>query len=218
MRTLPGSQIHVRRYVPEEAAEVIEHARKWQQEFRRERGETFFYLGDEFYLMTGMNVPGAAMYDGFPQIEDGIGITRHLLDDVDRLIRRTKRGALQGSPGVVACGTLIGPTMETIVGRLNQECGTELQLAVIENTFFGPEINVSGLLTGSDLVTQLNEEVAGRPVYISTRTISDRTHTMLDDMTVGEVGDRLAVPVVPALTFTDVARDMRSRRTARSAA
>ncbi len=218
MRTLPGSQIHVRRYLADEAAVVIDHASRWQREFRRERGETFFYLGDEFYLMTGMEVPSATMYDGFPQIEDGIGITRHLLDDVDRLIRRSKRGALQGAPGVVACGTLIGPTMSGVVGRLNQECGTELRLEIIENQFFGPEINVSGLMTGGDLVAQLTGKVGDRPVYISTRTISDRTHTMLDDMTIVDVSDQLGVPVVPALTFTDVARDMRSRLGNRAAA
>lgn len=218
MRTLPGSQIHVRRYLPEEAAAVIDHASRWQKNFRRQRGETFFYLGDEFYLMTGMDVPSAAMYDGFPQIEDGIGITRHLLDDVDRLIRRSKRGALQGAPGIVACGTLIGPTMAEIVGRMNQECGTELQVEIIENNFFGPEINVSGLMTGGDLVAHLTGKTADRPVYISTRTISDRTHTMLDDMTVSEVGEQLGVPVVPALTFTDVARDMRARLSNRPAA
>jgi putative radical SAM enzyme (TIGR03279 family) len=212
MQTLPGNQIQVRRYNAGEAEAVVEHASLWQQRFRKERGETFFYLGDEFYLMTGREVPTGAMYDGFPQIEDGIGITRHLLDDVDRLVRRSRRGELQGARGVVACGTLIGPTMDRIVGRLNQECGTALRLHIIDNEFFGSEINVSGLLTGADVSGQLAGKTHGDPVYISSRTISDRTHTMLDDMTMKELSERLQTPVVPALTFSDVARDMRSRK------
>ncbi|MGE0630631.1 MAG: DUF512 domain-containing protein [Hyphomicrobiaceae bacterium] len=151
-------------------------------------------------------------------MEDGIGITRHLLDDVDRLIRRSKRGVLHGAAGVVACGTLIGPTMEKIVDRLNQECGTALRLEVIENRFFGPEINVSGLLTGEDIASQLSGRIHGEPLYISNRTVSDRTHTMLDDMTISDLAERLGTPVVPALTFSDVARDMRARLAARQAA
>ncbi len=218
IRTLPGNQIRVRRYLPEEAEVVLEHAERWQAKFRADRGETFLYLGDEFYLMTGREVPPASMYDGFPQIEDGIGITRHLLDDVDRLIRRSKRGELQGARGMVVCGTLIGPTIRGIVDRLNQECGTAIRLQIIENTFFGPEINVSGLLTGTDVAAQLAGQLDGEPVYISSRTISDRTHTMMDDMTMKELSARLQTPVVPALTFTDVARDMRARKAALSAA
>jgi putative radical SAM enzyme (TIGR03279 family) len=218
MRNLPGSQVQVRRYFPEEAAGVIDHSEAWQRRFRAERGETFFYLGDEFYLMTGRSVPKSAMYDGFPQIEDGIGITRHLLDDLDRAIKRSKPHTLAGVRGTVACGTLIGPTMIEAVHRVNAATGAELQVEVIENGYFGPEINVSGLLTGSDIVAALREKVDGAPVYLSSRTISDRTQTMLDDMTIAEVSEALNTPVVPALTFTDVLRDLKSRAINRQAA
>jgi putative radical SAM enzyme (TIGR03279 family) len=219
VRNLPGSMVKVRRYLPEEAAGVIDHAERWQSQFRAERGETFFYLGDEFYLMTGRSVPESDLYDGFPQIEDGIGITRHLLDDVDRVIRRTSPGSLAGAEGVVACGTLVGPTMLEVVDRLNAETGSSLRVRIVENAFFGPEINVSGLLTGTDIVVALDGEVAaGTPVYISGRTVSDRTHTMMDDMTTEQVEERLDTPVIPALTFSDVIRDLRSRlRTPRAA-
>ncbi|MDQ3226205.1 MAG: DUF512 domain-containing protein, partial [Chloroflexota bacterium] len=76
MRTLPGKTIPVRRYERHEALAVISQAERWQERFARERGDPFFYLGDEFYLMTGSPVPDTAHYGGFPQIEDGIGITR----------------------------------------------------------------------------------------------------------------------------------------------
>lgn len=211
MRNLPGSQVQVRRYFPDEAAAVIDHAEKWQRGFRAERGETFFYLGDEFYLMTGRQVPSSTMYDGFPQIEDGIGITRHLLDDLDRAIRRSTPGSFEAASGIVACGTLIGPTMFEAVDRLNKATGSSLGVEVVENTFFGPEINVSGLLTGSDVVSTLRDKVNGAPVYLSSRTISDRTQTMMDDMTITEVGAALGAPVITALTFSDVIRDLRAR-------
>ena len=62
---------------------VITQTEAWQAGSEQERGDTFFYLGDEFYLMTGAAGAAAAHYDGFPQIEDGIGITRHFLDAAD---------------------------------------------------------------------------------------------------------------------------------------
>jgi NifB/MoaA-like Fe-S oxidoreductase len=218
MRLLPGKQIEVRRYEPKEAEVVIAQAEEWQARFRRERGTTFFYLGDEFYLMTGREVPSSNSYDGFPQIEDGIGITRHLLDNLDALIRRSRPGTATGARGVVACGTLIGPTMCEAVDRFNAHMGAKLEVAVIENGFFGAEINVSGLLTGQDLVAALAGRCDGSPVYISSRMVSDRTHTLLDDLTVADVSASLEAPVVPCLTMSDLARDLRQRTKVRKAA
>jgi putative radical SAM enzyme (TIGR03279 family) len=218
MRLLPGKQIEVRRYEPKEAEAVIAQAEEWQARFRRERGTTFFYLGDEFYLMTGREVPSSNSYDGFPQIEDGIGITRHLLDNLDALIRRSRPGTATGARGVVACGTLIGPTMREAVDRFNAHMGAELDVAVIENGFFGAEINVSGLLTGQDLVAALSGRCDGSPVYISSRMVSDRTHTLLDDLTVADMSASLEAPVVPCLTMSDLARDLRQRTKVRKAA
>jgi putative radical SAM enzyme (TIGR03279 family) len=218
MRLLPGKQIEVRRYEQEEAEAVIAQAAEWQTRFRRERGTTFFYLGDEFYLMTGRPVPSSSWYDGFPQIEDGIGITRHLLDNLQTLVKRSQSGALSGARGVVACGTLIGPTLREAVDRFNAHAGSELEVAVVENGFFGPEINVSGLLTAQDLIAALAGRLDGAPVYISSRMVSDRTHTLLDDLTVADLSRALDAPVVPCLTMSDLARDLRQRSRERKAA
>ncbi len=212
MRNLPNKQVTVRRYEPAEAEQVIEQAEVWQRRFRGERGETFLYLGDEFYLMTGRQVPPASQYDGFPQIEDGIGITRHLLENLSGLMRRTKPDALRGARGIVACATLIGDTMRAAVGEMNERLGTELDVVVVENHYLGTEINVSGLLTGTDLAAHLSGKTNGRPVYITNRAISDRTHTMLDDMTIAELSAAIDADVVPSLTFSDVASDLRKRQ------
>ena len=213
MRTLPGNQmrINVRRYEPAEALAVIAQAEAWQQRFRRERGETFLHLGDEFYLMTGRDVPATAHYDGFPQIEDGIGITRYFLDDLDRYLRRARPGTLDGAAGTVACGTMIGPTMRAAVDRFNARTGAGLDAVAVENVYLGSEINVSGLLSGADLLAAFERRPARGPLFIADRMISDRTGTMLDDMRVEEVAAALDRPVVPAGMLSDVARHLRSR-------
>ncbi len=160
------------------------------------------------------------MYDGFPQIEDGIGITRHLLDDLDGYLRRAKAGGLAGETGTVACGTLIGPTMREAVDRFNRHTGAELSVAVVENRFLGPEINVSGLLTGHDLLVEFEGRKATLPegpLFISARMLSDRTQTLLDDRGLDEVSEAVGRQIVPALTLADVGRELRARQKRRVA-
>ncbi len=216
MRTLPGKTISVRRYERDEALAVIAQADAWQYRFRQERGDPFFYLGDEFYLMTGTPVPNAGHYGGFPQIEDGIGITRHFLDSVDSYLRRAKPNTLVSAGGTVACGELIGPTMHDAVGRFNRRTGASLKVVPVENVYLGSEITVSGLLGGKDLLTAFGGRGGPTPLYISDRMVSQRTGTLLDDMTIEEVETALNRPVVPAAGLSDVARDLRVRTRSRS--
>jgi NifB/MoaA-like Fe-S oxidoreductase len=218
MRTLPGKQIHVRRYEPDEARAVIAQAERWQERFQRERGHTFFHLGDEFYLMCGGSVPDSVHYDGFPQIEDGIGITRYFLDDLDRYLARARPGTLAGAAGTIACGELIGPTMREAVDRFNRRTGAALDVVPVENVYLGSEINVSGLLSGHDLLAAFERRPANGPLYISDRMISQRTGTMLDDHGLDDVASLLDRPVVPAPDLSAVARDLRGRNRNRRAA
>src|SRR3954469_22197680 len=167
MRTLSGTQVVVRRYQPEEALAVIAQAETWQDQFTRERGDTFFFLGDEFYLMCGLPVPGASHYGGFPQIEDGIGITRHFLDSLDAYLRRARRDSLSGARGTIACGQLIAPTMNEAVDRFNRHSGARLEVAPVTNIYLGEEINVSGLLSGKDLLAAFSGRLDGAPLFVS---------------------------------------------------
>jgi putative radical SAM enzyme (TIGR03279 family) len=217
MRRLPNSNIEriwVRRYETEEARAVIRQAERWQERFQAERGETFFHLGDEFYLMVGEEVPDTAHYDGFPQIEDGIGITRYFLEGLDQYLRRARSGVLRQEQGIVACGTLIGDTMAGAVDRFNRHTGAELTVRPIANDYIGTEINVSGLLTGTDLVAQLRDIPGDAPVFVTKKMISDRNGMLLDDSRIEDVASQLRRPVVPCESMSDVARYMRRNRQA----
>ncbi|MCC6313617.1 MAG: DUF512 domain-containing protein [Thermomicrobiales bacterium] len=218
MRTLPGKQIQVRRYLPEEALAVVRQAEVWQERFLPERGTPFFYLGDEFYLMTGLPTPESAHYGGFPQIEDGIGITRHFLDRLDDYMRRTRRGSFTGARGTIACATLIGPTMREAVDRFNAHTGAVLEVVAVENVHLGSEINVSGLLSGHDLLEAFRGRTDEEPLFISDRMISQRTGVMLDDMSLEDVTAALQRPVVPAADLPGVASVLRQRQRDRAAA
>ena len=215
MRRLPGANqeaIRVRRYEPDEAARVIEQAEVWQERFRRERGDTFYHLGDEFYLMTGREVPNADHYAGFPQVEDGIGITRFFLEETEQYLRRARPGVLRGTAGTIACGTLIAPTMATAVEQFNAHTGSHLIVRGIDNTFLGTEINVSGLLSGGDIIDQLKDEPANGPVFVTKKMVSDRTGTLLDDVRIEDVAGSLGRSVHPAEKMSEVAAFLRRRR------
>lgn len=212
MRSLPDAQLEIRRYQPHEAAEVVAQVERWQEWFRSEYGRSFIYLGDEFYLMINQPVPPAREYDGFPQVEDGIGITRLFVDDADRLIQRGTRLDVAGRGGIIACGTLIGPTMQDLVQQVNQRTGSELRVCVIENDFFGSEINVSGLLTGGSVRDALLDEPGDDPVFVSQTMISRRTHTCLDDLHVDDLRVALSRPVIPAEYLSQVLKQLAGLR------
>jgi putative radical SAM enzyme (TIGR03279 family) len=215
MRRLPGAnqeRIAVRRYESGEARTVIRQAERWQQRFQQDLGETFFHLGDEFYLMVGEEVPAAEHYDGFPQIEDGIGITRHFLEGVERYLRRARPGVLTSQQGIVACGTLVGDTMSNAIDRFNRVTGAELQVVPIQNHYLGSEINVSGLLSGQDLVSRLGDVPGDSPVFVTRKMISDRNGLLLDDQRIDEVASQLRRTVVPADTMSEVAAWLRRNR------
>lgn len=212
MRSLPGALLDIRRYTPEEAEGVIAQAEGWQVRFRRERGRTFLQLGDEFYLMTGKPVPPASHYDGFPQVEDGIGITRLFIDDAERLIRRGRKAATAGASGTIACGTLIAPTMQSLVERVNDALDIRLRVVPIVNTFFGAEINVSGLLTGGLVRDALAGETATDPVFVSHHMLSKRTKTFLDDLHLEDLEGALGRPVFAAEYLTDVVQHLAAAR------
>ncbi len=198
MRTLPGATLDIRRFEQAEAEAVIDQVEAWQRTFRRERGKTFVYLGDEFYLMTGRAVPAANGYDGFPQVEDGIGITRLFIDDAERIIKRSAPGSSNAVSGTIACGILIADTMRELVDRVNAHTGSGLRVVPIVNEFFGEQINVSGLLTGGLVRDALAGEERHDPVFVSEHMLSKRTRTFLDDMHVEELQADLGRPVIPA--------------------
>ncbi|MEZ4572670.1 MAG: DUF512 domain-containing protein [Thermomicrobiales bacterium] len=210
MRTLPGTALNVRRYEQDEALAVIDQAEAWQQHFRETRGETFFYLGDEFYLMTGTPIPSTKHYDTFGQLEDGIGLTRRFLDDVSAIVKSPPRN-IPPEAAIVACGTLVGPTMTDGIEAVNAAAGTKIKPVVVDNLFFGPEINVSGLLTGGDIVAAVGDLPGSEPVFISNHMISARTQTLLDDMRLDELQTELRRDVIVAEHLSDVCSELARR-------
>ena len=193
---------------PEHAREVVELVAPYQRRFRDERGRTFVYLADEYYLIAGIRPPPASHYDGFPQFENGIGMARSLEQDWRAARRRLRAGAASMDRSfrriTLVCGALIAPTLARIAGELEDASGVRVSVRPVANTLFGPRVNVSGLLVGADFERELRGVDPGDIVLLPRYALDYNGARFLDDMTPGDLQSRLAAPLAFASTMTDV--------------
>ena len=168
------------------AAAVIDQVESWQKRIRAEEGRTFIYLGDEFYFLAGREVPRAEMYDGFPQLDNGIGLTRNFIEEWNRC--REELPMPCGKPMLcVMSGTAIAPVMEQLARELDPSA-EHIFVLPVENRHFGATVNVSGLLTGHDLIEALRpaeQQLDG--VLIPAAALREGEDIFLDDISLDDL-------------------------------
>jgi putative radical SAM enzyme (TIGR03279 family) len=187
----------VRLLTAQEEAEIMDAIIPWQKENRSNLGVTLVYPSDELYLRTGHNIPPAEQYDGFPQLENGVGLVRLLLDEWDMLNRTRARVRAKGN-GAVVYGTLIAATLSRICEELKEKTWLDITALSVPNEFFGATVTVSGLLTGRDLVCALRGQELGDVVFVPRSMFEATGQVTLDDMTREEIEAALEAKVVPA--------------------
>ena len=163
------------------AARVIDQVEAWQQRIRSEEGKTFIYLGDEFYFLAGREMPPAEMYDGFPQLDNGIGLTRNFIEDWTNAL--VTENACDGVRLAVISGTAVAPVMEQLAREIDPN-GQRIHVLPVVNKHFGETVNVSGLLTGHDMIQAihaLRKDVDG--VLIPASALREGEDVFLDDIT-----------------------------------
>ncbi len=207
-----------RPYTAEEARAVLDQVEEWRIENREKRGCTFIYPSDEWYLVAGREVPPADEYDGFPQVENGVGMVRLLLDEWEE-VRHTFQGQCACRSVVLVCGTLIAPVLKQIAEELNVLTGADVRLLPVVNQFFGPVTTVSGLLTGQDVVAALAGQPLGDLVLLPRAMFTGRygagsalPGTTLDDMPIADIAARLGLRVEMAGTMAEVLEALIGRR------
>ena len=135
---------------PPLANQYISITEGWQSSFRRRLGTNFVYVSDEFFLMSGSEIPPDHHYDSFPLVENGVGMVRRFMDRFEKRVNRLSGFSRPVRLSTVT-GVLGGGFMEGMISRLNQVPGLDVKLIVVPNRFFGDGITVSGLLTGNDV-------------------------------------------------------------------
>ena len=178
-------------FTPEDARKVLEMVRRWQDELYEKWGSHFIHAGDEWYLLAGEEMPPQERYDGYLQLENGVGMMRLLEDEF--------REAFEKLPGdemprevSVATGKLAYPLICSMAEKLKSRYpGTVIHTYQIENRYFGERITVAGLITGQDLIAQLKDQPLGETLLLPCNMFRSQEEVLLDDMTLDELKDAL---------------------------
>jgi putative radical SAM enzyme (TIGR03279 family) len=183
--------------IPSYSRELISQITPLQKQFRERVKHAFAFLADEFYIQAGVQLPPAGHYDGFSQIEDGVGMTRKFLDEfASELGRRRKlRSHLNGT---LVTGSLFYPFLEECIDRFNHKLKARLSVAKADNHYLGKRITVAGLLSGQDFLASLQGKELGDFVVIPNEAISQVERIFLDDMSPEELSSKLGKPVYPS--------------------
>ncbi len=182
-------------FTKEEAEQVIATIESWQKKIFPEYGVHFIHASDEWYLLAGRELPEEERYDGYLQLENGVGMLRLLDTEVTEDLK-DKPSDNRKRKISFATGKLAYPYIRRYADKVNEKFPhIEIQGYEIRNDFFGERITVSGLLTGQDIMKQLADEDLGECLLLPCNLLRSGEDVFLDDKTVGEIETALNVPV-----------------------
>ena len=182
-------------FTKEDACEVLDLIHGWQEKLYKEWGNHFIHAGDEWYILAERPIPEEKTYDGYLQLENGVGMVRLLEEEVaqtlagmtgdDRKIHRT-----------IATGELAAPFLRKHVESVRKKYpNADIQVLAIKNEFFGGKITVAGLITGTDLISQLKGKDLGDRLLLTNHMLKSGEPVFLDDVTVDDVQNALQIKV-----------------------
>ena len=179
------------------AGEVIDLIESWQKKIYPQYGVHFVHASDEWYLLAGRPLPEKDRYDGYLQLENGVGMLRLLKEEVEETLAEVKPDGETPKRRVsIATGRLAGPFLKELGKQIETVYqNVTLQIFEIRNDFFGKSITVSGLITGQDLIAQLKDQDLGDELLLPTNMIRSGERVFLDDLTIEDAEEALGVPI-----------------------
>lgn len=182
-------------FTKEDAKEVLALIRKWQQKIYAEYGIHFVHASDEWYLLAEEALPEEETYDGYLQLENGVGMLRLLETEFHEALEVASGDRIDRKISV-ATGKLAGPFLKQYAQELKAKFpNTDVSVYEITNEFFGERITVAGLITGQDLQNQLSEKELGQKLLLPCHMLRSGEEVFLDDLTVTELSKKLNVPI-----------------------
>ncbi len=175
------------------AAEFISVWQPIAIRLRKQLGEPFLFLADEFYLKGEIAFPSLREYGDFPQIENGVGMTPLFNRDAARVLKRAR--ALGSFRVTVVTGHSIYPLVQEFVAELSCATGVDIIPVAVENRLFGPSVTVSGLIAGNDIVSALEGRQLGLALLVPDVMIKEGEGMFLDDVSVSQLEQRLGCSV-----------------------
>ena len=189
-------------FTKEDAKKVLEQIHRWQKELFDRYGLHFVHASDEWYILAGQELPDEDNYDGYLQLENGVGMLRLLMEEFrDSLRQLEENGAMarwQKKKREVSAvtGRISAPYIRRMADRLEEKFpGLTVHLYPIRNDFFGEQITVTGLLTGQDIIAQLKGKELGEELLLPVNVLRSGENVLLDDVTTQDISKALQVPV-----------------------
>lgn len=180
-------------FTKEDARQVLDMVHKWQQKLYPEYGLHFIHASDEWYILAEEELPAEEEYDGYLQLENGVGMLRLLLNEFAEALD-SETGDEEERKLSIATGRLAFPFLQQMTEKLQEKFpNTEILIYPVRNEFFGEQITVSGLLTGQDLMGQLKDRELGERLLIPCNMLRAEEDVFLDDFTVSDVENALQV-------------------------
>lgn len=183
----------------ESSMEVLDYILNKQNELLYKIGTRFVFASDEFFVMADYPIPQYDEYEGFPQIENGVGLMRNFEYEVEKELRNINNNIDLKKSYIIATGTLAYDFMcgikDMILSKFNY---LKLKVVAVENEFFGKSITVSGLVTGGDLVKKLSGYKGFDGIIIPRSMLRSDTEVFLDDLTVSDIERELNTKIIPA--------------------
>ncbi|MBQ2931667.1 MAG: DUF512 domain-containing protein [Clostridia bacterium] len=176
----------------ESSLAVIRQVSEWQKKIKEERGINFVYLADEFYIGAGEEIPSWEEYDGFPQIENGVGLCASLKEEFEDALSKCKDFDVV-SPKTVVTGVLAYDFIKDLISKLDSD---KISVMPITNNFFGKKITVSGLVTATDIISQLKGKDLGKYLLIPSSMLRHDDDVFLDNLSISDVERELDTEVV----------------------
>lgn len=183
-------------FTKEDAREVLAVIHRWQDYCMERFGMHFIHGGDEWYLLAEEELPGEERYDGYIQLENGVGMITLLRSEFAEALERERGDAALVRKVTLATGKLAGPILSELMSRMREKFPqVEVTVREIRNDFFGERITVAGLLTGQDIIAQLKDQELGDEVLLPCNVLRSGEEVFLDDVTLTEMKRTLQVPV-----------------------
>ena len=182
-------------FTKEDADKVIDTIEKWQKIFYEEYGLHFIHAGDEWYILGEREMPEEERYDGYLQLENGVGMLRLLMNEFEEAYVELE-GDDRKIEVSMATGFLAYPYLKKMIEKLKEKFpNVTVHLYAIRNDFFGEKITVAGLITGQDLIAQLKGQKLGERLLLPCNMLRSGEEVFLDDVTLSEVKDSLQIQV-----------------------
>ena len=179
----------------EEAHQVVDTIERWQKKLKAEHNNRFVHASDEWYMLAELPIPDAEYYEGYQQLENGVGMMRLFMDSFMEYFRELEGDNKKRDVSVVTA-KLSYPFMKELIDKIPEKFpNTTVHLYCIRNDFFGETITVTGLLTGQDMIAQLKDQPLGDKLLVPGNTLKADEDIFLDDITLEEFGETLQVAV-----------------------